>query len=52
MNAVYSYFKDPRPTRTTVAVAGLLGPGNLEITVTARKKARDVEMKTTGDYNV
>jgi 2-iminobutanoate/2-iminopropanoate deaminase len=27
MNAVYiSYFKDPRPTRTTVVVAGLVGP--------------------------
>jgi 2-iminobutanoate/2-iminopropanoate deaminase len=38
MNAVYtSYFKDPRPTRTTVVVAGLLGPGNIEITATARK---------------
>ena len=38
MNAVYtSYFKDPRPTRTTVVVAKLVGPGNIEITVTARK---------------
>jgi len=38
MNAVYTtYFKDPRPTRTTVVVAGLLGPGNIEITVTAKK---------------
>jgi 2-iminobutanoate/2-iminopropanoate deaminase len=38
MNAVYtSYFKDPRPTRTTVVVAGLVGPGNIEITATARK---------------
>jgi 2-iminobutanoate/2-iminopropanoate deaminase len=38
MNAVYaSYFKDPRPARTTVVVAGLVGPGNIEITVTARK---------------
>jgi 2-iminobutanoate/2-iminopropanoate deaminase len=38
MNAVYtSYFKDPRPTRTTVVVARLVGPGNIEITVTARK---------------
>ena len=28
MNAVYaSYFKDPRPTRTTVVVAALVGPG-------------------------
>lgn len=38
MNAVYtSFFKDPRPTRTTVVVAGLVGPGNIEITVTAKK---------------
>lgn len=38
MNAAYTnYFKDPRPTRTTVIVAGLVGPGNIEITVTARK---------------
>ncbi len=38
MNAVYTgYFKDPRPTRTTVVVAKLVGPGNIEITVTARK---------------
>jgi 2-iminobutanoate/2-iminopropanoate deaminase len=38
MNKVYtSYFKVPRPTRTTVAVRGLVGPGNIEITVTARR---------------
>ena len=38
MNAVYtSYFKDPRPTRTTVVVAKLVGAGNIEITVTASK---------------
>lgn len=38
MNAVYTkYFQDPRPTRTTVVVAKLVGPGNIEITVTARK---------------
>ncbi|HEX7961009.1 MAG TPA: RidA family protein [Terriglobales bacterium] len=38
MNTVYTnYFKDPRPTRTTVIVAGLVGPGNIEVTVTARK---------------
>jgi len=38
MNAVYtSYFKEPRPSRTTVVVAKLVGPGNIEITVTARK---------------
>jgi len=38
MNAVYTtYFKEPRPTRTTVVIAKLVGPGNIEITVTARK---------------
>jgi 2-iminobutanoate/2-iminopropanoate deaminase len=38
MNAVYTaYFKDPRPTRTTVVVAKLVGPGRIEITATARK---------------
>jgi 2-iminobutanoate/2-iminopropanoate deaminase len=38
MNTVYrSYFKDPRPTRTTVVVAKLVGPGRIEITATAKK---------------
>jgi 2-iminobutanoate/2-iminopropanoate deaminase len=38
MNAVYrEFFKDPRPTRTTVVVAKLVGPGHIEITMTARK---------------
>ena len=38
MNAIYkSYFKEPRPTRTTVVVAKLVGAGHIEITVTARK---------------
>lgn len=38
MNAVYAkYFQDPRPARTTVVVAGLVGPGQIEITATARK---------------
>ena len=38
MNAVYkAYFKDPRPTRTTVVVAKLVGQGHIEITATARK---------------
>jgi 2-iminobutanoate/2-iminopropanoate deaminase len=38
MNTVYtSYFKEPRPTRTTVVVAKLVGEGHIEITVTARK---------------
>ena len=38
MNAVYTkYFQDPRPTRTTVVVAKLVGDGKIEITATARK---------------
>ena len=38
MNAVYkAYFKEPRPTRTTVVVAKLVGQGHIEITATARK---------------
>jgi 2-iminobutanoate/2-iminopropanoate deaminase len=38
MNAVYTqYFQDPRPTRTTVVVAKLVGPGQIEITATAKK---------------
>jgi 2-iminobutanoate/2-iminopropanoate deaminase len=38
MNAVYkAYFIDPRPTRTTVVVAKLVGQGHIEITATARK---------------
>ncbi len=38
MNAVYtSVFKDPRPTRTTVGVAKLVGKARIEITVVARK---------------
>jgi enamine deaminase RidA (YjgF/YER057c/UK114 family) len=38
MNAVCkAWFKDPRPTRTTVVVAKLVGKGHIEITATARK---------------
>ena len=38
MNTVYrSFFSEPRPTRTTVVVAKLVGPGHIEITATARK---------------
>lgn len=38
MNVVYkAYFTDPRPTRTTVVVAKLVGHGHIEITATARK---------------
>jgi hypothetical protein len=29
--------KEPRPARTAVVVAGLVGPGNIEITAGARK---------------
>ena len=37
MNAVYTtYFKEPRPARTTVGVARLGGSAHIEITVTAR----------------
>lgn len=38
MNAVYrGYFPEPRPTRTIVGVAKLIGPSRIEITATARK---------------
>lgn len=38
MNAVYTtFFKDPRPARTTVVVPKLVVTGAIEITVTARK---------------
>ena len=38
MNAVYTtIFKEPRPVRTTVGVAKLVGTSRIEITVTARK---------------
>lgn len=38
MNAVYrTYFPEPRPTRTIVGVAKLIGPSRIEITATARK---------------
>ncbi|HSW50441.1 MAG TPA: RidA family protein [Bryobacteraceae bacterium] len=38
MNSVYTnYFKQPRPARTTVGVAKLVGAAKIEITVTARK---------------
>lgn len=37
MNKVYlEYFPEPRPTRTTVGVAALVGAARIEITVTAR----------------
>jgi 2-iminobutanoate/2-iminopropanoate deaminase len=38
MNAVYkAQLPDPKPTRTTVVVAKLVGEGHVEITVTAKK---------------
>jgi 2-iminobutanoate/2-iminopropanoate deaminase len=38
MNVIYRpYFKEPRPTRTTVVVAKLVGQGHIEIKATARK---------------
>jgi 2-iminobutanoate/2-iminopropanoate deaminase len=38
MNNVYTtYFKEPRPARTTVGVAKLVGTARIEITVTASK---------------
>jgi 2-iminobutanoate/2-iminopropanoate deaminase len=38
MNQVYAtYFPEPRPVRTTVGVAGLVGKARIEITVTASK---------------
>ena len=38
MNAVYmKYFNEPRPARTTVGVAKLVGTARIEVTVTAHK---------------
>lgn len=38
MNTVYmTYFPEPRPVRTTVGVAKLVGTAKIEITVTAKK---------------
>ena len=38
MNPVYkAHFKDRNPTRTTVVVSKLVGPGKVEITFTAKK---------------
>ena len=38
INAVYKgHFKEPRPTRTTVVVAKLVGQCHVEITVTTKK---------------
>jgi 2-iminobutanoate/2-iminopropanoate deaminase len=49
MNAIYKeYFQDPRPTRTTVVVAKLVGPGHIEITVTARKSNTERTVTASG----
>lgn len=38
MNTVYTtYFKEPRPVRTTVGVAKLVGTARIEVTVTAHR---------------
>jgi reactive intermediate/imine deaminase len=38
MNTVYTtYFKEPRPARTTVGVAKLVGTARIEVTVTAHR---------------
>jgi reactive intermediate/imine deaminase len=38
MNAVYTtYFKEPRPARTTVGIAKLVGTARIEVTVTAHR---------------
>jgi len=38
MNAVYTtFFKEPRPARTTVGVAKLVGTAHIEVTVTAHR---------------
>jgi 2-iminobutanoate/2-iminopropanoate deaminase len=38
MNNVYTtYFKEPRPARTTVGVAKLVGTAHIEVTVTAHR---------------
>lgn len=38
MNAVYTtYFTEPRPARTTVGVAKLVGTARIEVTVTAQR---------------
>ncbi len=46
MNAVYmKYFPEPRPARTTVGVAKLVGPAKIEITVTAWRPAQSPGLK-------
>lgn len=47
MNEVYmKYFPEPRPARTTVGIAKLVGPARIEITITAWKdSSRDVRLQ-------
>ncbi|HUQ95591.1 MAG TPA: RidA family protein [Bryobacteraceae bacterium] len=46
MNTVYmKVFTEPRPTRTTVGVAKLVGTARIEITVTARQGAKSSKKK-------
>jgi len=46
MNAVYiKYFPEPRPARTTVGIAKLVGTSRIEITVTAYKKGLSEKLR-------
>jgi reactive intermediate/imine deaminase len=51
MNAVYmKRFPEPRPARTTVGVAKLVGTAHIEITVTARKEGAVVRPASGGSH--
>ncbi len=51
MNAVYmKRFPEPRPARTTVGVAKLVGTARIEITVTARKPGPVVRPASGGSH--
>jgi 2-iminobutanoate/2-iminopropanoate deaminase len=51
MNAVYmKRFPEPRPARTTVGVAKLVGTARIEITVTARKEGPVVRPASGGSH--
>jgi 2-iminobutanoate/2-iminopropanoate deaminase len=51
MNAVYmKRFPEPRPARTTVGVAKLVGTARIEITVTARKEGPVVRPAAGGSH--
>jgi len=46
MNNVYvTFFPEPRPVRTTVAISKLVGPAKIEITVTAWKDPKLLKKK-------